>query len=147
MRNPHFCQKCCHFRWLCFDFSKNDNTCERNEDCATVFLKWTDFSLHIYLCWISWTILCFYLIILFQIRVKQVQIICVQTFLPVLSKMLEQCAHKNPLDYESPNPTQSTGHALDRSKFDFVFFKESNFRMKIGKKRKLWKFEFIDKPI
>ena len=29
---------------LCFDFSKNDNTFERNEDCATVFLKWTDFS-------------------------------------------------------------------------------------------------------
>ena len=43
MRNPHFFQKCCHFRWLCFDFSKNDNTFERNEDCATVFLKWTDF--------------------------------------------------------------------------------------------------------
>ena len=43
MRNPHFFQKCCHFCWLCFDFSKNDNTFERNEDCATVFLKWTDF--------------------------------------------------------------------------------------------------------
>ena len=43
MRNPHFFQKCCHFRWLCFDFSKNDNTFERNEDCASVFLKWTDF--------------------------------------------------------------------------------------------------------
>ena len=44
MPNPHFFQKCCHFCWLCFDFSKNDNTFERNEDCATVFLKWTDFS-------------------------------------------------------------------------------------------------------
>ena len=44
MRNLHFFQKCCHFRWLCFDFSKNDNTFERNEDCATAFLKWTDFS-------------------------------------------------------------------------------------------------------
>ena len=40
----YFFQKCCHFCWLCFDFSKNDNTFERNEDCATVFLKWTDFS-------------------------------------------------------------------------------------------------------
>ena len=41
MRNPHFFQKFC---WLCFDFGENDNTFERNEDCATVFLKWTDFS-------------------------------------------------------------------------------------------------------
>ena len=24
--------------------SENDNTFERNEDCATVILKWTDFS-------------------------------------------------------------------------------------------------------
>ena len=30
LRNPHFFQKCC------FDFSENDNTFERNEDCATV---------------------------------------------------------------------------------------------------------------
>ena len=48
MHDPHFFQKCCHFQynisWLCFDFSKNDNTFERNEDCATVFLKWMDFS-------------------------------------------------------------------------------------------------------
>ena len=42
MHNPRFFQKCCHFHWLCFDFSNNDNTFERNEDCATVFLKWTD---------------------------------------------------------------------------------------------------------
>ena len=42
----------------------------------------------------------------------------------VLSKMLEQCAHKNPLDYESPNPTLSTG-SPDRSKFDLVL----DFRM------------------
>ena len=42
MRNPHFFQKCCHFCWLCFNFSKNDNTFERNEDFATVFLKWKD---------------------------------------------------------------------------------------------------------
>ena len=43
-RNLHFFQKCCHFRWLCFDYSKNDNTFERNEECATIFLKWTDFD-------------------------------------------------------------------------------------------------------
>ena len=29
------------------DISKNDNTLERNEACATVFLKWTDFSLFV----------------------------------------------------------------------------------------------------
>ena len=34
MHNPHFFQKYCHFRWLCFDFSENDNTFERNEDCT-----------------------------------------------------------------------------------------------------------------
>ena len=39
LHNPHFLQKCCHFRWLCFDFRANDNTFERNEDCATVFLR------------------------------------------------------------------------------------------------------------
>ena len=44
MRNPHFFQKCCHFCWLCFDFSKNDNTFEGNEDCRTVFFKQRDFS-------------------------------------------------------------------------------------------------------
>ena len=44
MRNCHFFQKHWHFCWLCFDFSKNYNTFERNEDCATVFLKWTDFG-------------------------------------------------------------------------------------------------------
>ena len=41
--NPEKCshlQKCCHFRLLCFDFSKNNNIFERNEDCVlTVFLK------------------------------------------------------------------------------------------------------------
>ena len=44
MPNPHFFQKCCHFCWLCFDFSKNVNIFERNEDWATVFLKWKDFT-------------------------------------------------------------------------------------------------------
>ena len=43
MHNPHFFQKCCHFRWNQNKVSENDNTFERNEDCATVFLKWTDF--------------------------------------------------------------------------------------------------------
>ena len=42
-------QECCHFQynisWLCFDFSNNDNTFERSEDCATDFLKWMDFSI------------------------------------------------------------------------------------------------------
>ena len=28
-----------------FKVSENDNTFERNEDCATVVLKWTDFSI------------------------------------------------------------------------------------------------------
>ena len=46
MHNPHFFQKCCHFRWNQNKVSKNDNTFERNEDCATVFLKWTDFRIH-----------------------------------------------------------------------------------------------------
>ena len=32
---------------LCFEFSKNDNTFERNEDCTNVFLKWTDFRRNI----------------------------------------------------------------------------------------------------
>ena len=48
MCNPHSFQKCCHFCWLCFDFSENDNTFERNEDCATAFLKWTDFTNEIF---------------------------------------------------------------------------------------------------
>ena len=29
---------------LFFHFSKNDNAFERNKDCETVFLKWTDFN-------------------------------------------------------------------------------------------------------
>ena len=41
VKSIHF--NCCHFFWLCSDFSKNDNSFERNEDCTTVFLKWTDF--------------------------------------------------------------------------------------------------------
>ena len=44
MCNPHFFQKCCYFHWNQNKVSKNDNTFERNEYCATVFLKWTDFS-------------------------------------------------------------------------------------------------------
>ena len=44
MRNPHFFQKYCHFRWNQNQVSENYNTFERNEDCATVFLKWTDFN-------------------------------------------------------------------------------------------------------
>ena len=43
LRNPHFFQKCCHICWLCFDFRKNHNTFERNEDCLTVFLKRMEF--------------------------------------------------------------------------------------------------------
>ena len=43
MRNPHFFQKCCHFCWNQNKVSES-NTCERNEGCATVFLKWTDLS-------------------------------------------------------------------------------------------------------
>ena len=45
MRNPHFFKKCCHFRWLCFDLYRKYHNFERNEICATVFLKWTDFRL------------------------------------------------------------------------------------------------------
>ena len=43
LRNP----LCCHVVIFTdfFVFSINDNTFERNEDCATVFLKWTDFTL------------------------------------------------------------------------------------------------------
>ena len=39
-----FLSKYCHFCWNQNKVSENDNTFERNEDCATVFLKWTDFS-------------------------------------------------------------------------------------------------------
>ena len=43
----HFFQRCCHFQYNislpCLDFSKNDNIFERNENCATVVLKLTDF--------------------------------------------------------------------------------------------------------
>ena len=45
MRNPRFFQKCCHSRWNQNKVGENDNAFERNEDCATVFLEWTDFSL------------------------------------------------------------------------------------------------------
>ena len=47
MCNPHFFQNCGSFQyninWLCFDFMKNYHNFERNEDRATVFLKWKDF--------------------------------------------------------------------------------------------------------
>ena len=43
-RNPHLFQNCCHFYWNQNKVSKNDNTFERDEDCTTIFLKWTDFS-------------------------------------------------------------------------------------------------------
>ena len=42
LHNPHFFQKCCHFLWN--QVSEKYNPFERNEDCATVFLKWTDFK-------------------------------------------------------------------------------------------------------
>ena len=45
LRNPHFFQKCCHFRWNHNKVRENDNSFERNEDCATVFLTWTDFNI------------------------------------------------------------------------------------------------------
>ena len=44
LRNPHFFQKCSHFHWNLNKVRENDNTFERNEDCATVFLKWKDFN-------------------------------------------------------------------------------------------------------
>ena len=52
MRDPHFFQNCGTFQynisWLCFDVSwcciEKYHNFERNEDRATVFLKWTDFS-------------------------------------------------------------------------------------------------------
>ena len=48
MRNPHFFQKCFHFCWNQNKVSVNDNFFERNEDCATAFLKWTDFNRNTY---------------------------------------------------------------------------------------------------
>ena len=45
MCKPHFYQKCCNFCWNQNKVSENDNTFERNENCATVFLKWTYFTL------------------------------------------------------------------------------------------------------
>ena len=41
LHNSHLFQKCCHFHWN----QNKVNTFERNDDCATVFLKWTDFTL------------------------------------------------------------------------------------------------------
>ena len=51
LRDPHFFQNCGSFQynisWLCFDVSwcciENYHNFERNEDHATVFLKWRDF--------------------------------------------------------------------------------------------------------
>ena len=48
-----FLSKVLSFRLTLFYFSENDNTFERNEDCATVFLKWptlAETSLHHSLC-------------------------------------------------------------------------------------------------
>ena len=52
LHDLHFFQNCGHFQyyisWLCFDVSwcciENDYNFERNEDRATVFLKWADFN-------------------------------------------------------------------------------------------------------
>ena len=44
LRDPHFFQKRCHFRWNQTKFSENDNAFERNEDRVTGFLKQTGFS-------------------------------------------------------------------------------------------------------
>ena len=48
MRDPRFFQNVGSFHydisWLCFDFSKNYQNFERNENRANVFLKWTDFK-------------------------------------------------------------------------------------------------------
>ena len=51
LHDPHFFQNCGTFQynisWLCFDVSwcciEKYHNFERNEDCATVFLKWMDF--------------------------------------------------------------------------------------------------------
>ena len=45
-----FLSKVLHFCWLCLDFSKNDYTFERNEDCATVFWKWKDLKKYLRAC-------------------------------------------------------------------------------------------------
>ena len=53
LSNKNFFQTCGHFQynisWLCFDVSwccsENYHKFEKNEDCTTVFLKWTDFTL------------------------------------------------------------------------------------------------------
>ena len=42
VKSVHF-KKWCNFCWNQNQVSKNDNTFERNVDCATVLLKWTDF--------------------------------------------------------------------------------------------------------
>ena len=52
MHDPYFFQNCGSFQynisWLCFDVSwcciENYHNFERNDDCATVFLKWKDFN-------------------------------------------------------------------------------------------------------
>ena len=52
LHNPHFFQNCGSFQynnsWLCFDVSwcciEKYHNFEINEECATVFLKWTDFT-------------------------------------------------------------------------------------------------------
>ena len=44
LHNSHFFQNCCHFCWNQNKVCENDNTFERNEDCASVFLKLTSFS-------------------------------------------------------------------------------------------------------
>ena len=56
LHDPHFFQNCGTFQynisWLCFDVSwcciEKYHNFERNEDCATVFLKWTDFKDYIF---------------------------------------------------------------------------------------------------
>ena len=50
-------KKCCHFCWNQNKVSQNDNTFERNEECATVFLKWTDFKRNIFSALVS-TLIC-----------------------------------------------------------------------------------------
>ena len=44
-----FLSKALSFCWLCFDFTENDNTFERNEDRVTGFLKWTNFRCYLFL--------------------------------------------------------------------------------------------------
>ena len=45
LHNSHFFQNCCHFCWNQNKVCKNGNAFKRNEDCASVFLKWKDFAL------------------------------------------------------------------------------------------------------